>query len=175
MPPNTGSRRGPSHSTPSMLAARDHARGAVLRRGHDGDGRRSVASFGALCNAPDRRLCAGVEEWIVPGLGAPITQFWAAPWPPTNRRGRPLSLAEGSNPRGSQEDPHMATALLSGWLLVIGPLVINQPTVRGDLDRASPRIGLINRRVNQVRVFELLHRWSHRGRTIEVELFKVTG
>ena len=36
----------------------------------------------------------------------------------------------------------MATALLSGWLLLICPLVINQPTVRGDLDRASPRIGL---------------------------------
>jgi hypothetical protein len=26
------------------------------RRGHDGDGRRSIASFGALCNAPDRRF-----------------------------------------------------------------------------------------------------------------------
>jgi len=37
---------------------RDHVRRAVLRRGHDGDGRRSVASFGAPCNAPDRRLRA---------------------------------------------------------------------------------------------------------------------
>ena len=40
----------------------------------------------------------GRKNGSCPGLGAPITLFWAALWPPTRRRGRPLSLAEGSTP-----------------------------------------------------------------------------
>src|SRR5664280_2047876 len=42
-----GSRRGPSRPTPSMLARRERTGRAVLGFGHDGDGRRSGASFGA--------------------------------------------------------------------------------------------------------------------------------
>ena len=40
-----GSRRGPSHPTAGVLAAREHARRAVLRCCRDGDGRRSGAAF----------------------------------------------------------------------------------------------------------------------------------
>ena len=42
---NTGSRRGPSRPTAGVFAACEHTRGAVLRYGHDGDGRHSGASF----------------------------------------------------------------------------------------------------------------------------------
>src|SRR5664280_274588 len=45
--PNAGSRRGPGRPTAGVLAAREHTRGAVLCCGHDGNGRRSGASFGA--------------------------------------------------------------------------------------------------------------------------------
>ena len=47
----------PSHPQVSLQHASARV-GAVLRCGQDGDGRRSVASFGAPCNAPDRRFRA---------------------------------------------------------------------------------------------------------------------
>ena len=45
--PDTGSRHGPSRPAAGVLVAREHTRRAVLRRGHDGDDRRSGAMFWA--------------------------------------------------------------------------------------------------------------------------------
>jgi len=59
---------------------------AVLRWGLECDGRRSVASFGAPCNAPDRRFRAPRRRLVVAGRRAPITQFYGAPRPPRRRR-----------------------------------------------------------------------------------------
>jgi len=56
MPLNTGSRRGPSRPTAGVLAVPERTGRAVLRCVLGGGGRRSVASFGAPCNAPDRRF-----------------------------------------------------------------------------------------------------------------------
>jgi hypothetical protein len=57
-PLKTGSRRGPSRPTPSMLAARKHARGAVRRCGQDGEDRRSGASFCSRSETRNRQFCA---------------------------------------------------------------------------------------------------------------------
>ena len=58
-PHHTGSLRGPSRPTPSMLAARDHARGAVRRCPSASGRRRSGALFGARSGVLDRRLECG--------------------------------------------------------------------------------------------------------------------
>jgi hypothetical protein len=48
--PTAGLRRDPSCPVPSVLAAREQSRRAVLRCGHQGNHRRSGASFGALAD-----------------------------------------------------------------------------------------------------------------------------
>src|ERR1035437_205032 len=59
MSPTTGLWHGPSRPTPSVLAVREHSRGAVLRCAQGGDGRRYGASFCAGRGARDRRLGSG--------------------------------------------------------------------------------------------------------------------
>ena len=48
--------RGPSRTSPSMLATREHSRRAVLHCGQGGDRRRSGAAFGARSETRDRRF-----------------------------------------------------------------------------------------------------------------------
>jgi hypothetical protein len=85
-----GSRRGPSRPTPRVLAVREHTRGAVLRCGHDGDGRRSGALLGARAGVVDRRLGCGRRHgqlWLPsavlfalrPGQAASVLAPVAAP------------------------------------------------------------------------------------------------
>jgi hypothetical protein len=62
-PHHTGLLRAAYCLTPSMLAARDHARGADMRSGHDGGTRRSGAAF---CNGSTTRYA---DSGAVGGVG----------------------------------------------------------------------------------------------------------